>query len=456
LQKRNKKLITFGILVSLVLGQLSIASAQEAENYFPDVPVDYQFYASIQYFYEQEIIEGYPDGNFKPDQLVNRAEAVKVVLGAADIEIPDEAYAAIDFPDVNNTDWFFPYINEAYARSIVDGYPEGDFRPANSISLAETLKVILETHDIVVPEELEETLIYPDVPSDVWFSSYALYSKEKNLIEVLGDGKLHPEKEITRGELVEILYRIDQVLNNNEEPFNISTNWPAVSFPEHQFETKLPFTWRTLINEEEVVLWRQDTTNDQSSYQVVFPFSASIIFHLDRNEEGFSQNDYIKNLEETYRIDYGSYQKNIMTVAGYTTFELNVNYWQDDYFIFYPDNSILHIYTKRGWSDLTPQLEDEIEKVLENLTYITYNPTEVVEQNPEEFLAEIRELLLIEEQGQNIIDQFNDLITIETDTIGVGTGPIDYFYSETYDITLKYERSSDTMLDMMNGQTSAF
>ena len=45
---------------------------------------------------------------------------------------------------------------------------------------------------------------------------------------------------------------------------------------------------------------------------------------------------------------------------------------------------------------------------------------------------------------------------IETDTIGVGTGPVDYYYSTSLDVTLKYERSFDVLLDLRDGRTTAF
>ena len=51
---------------------------------------------------------------------------------------------------------------------------------------------------------------------------------------------------------------------------------------------------------------------------------------------------------------------------------------------------------------------------------------------------------------------FTDLKLFETDTIGIGTGPVDYYYSALYDTTLKYERSSDTLLAMKQGKTWAF
>ncbi|MBU0488531.1 MAG: hypothetical protein KKD31_11345, partial [Bacteroidetes bacterium] len=58
--------------------------------------------------------------------------------------------------------------------------------------------------------------------------------------------------------------------------------------------------------------------------------------------------------------------------------------------------------------------------------------------------------------GQDVLDLFEDLVLVETDAIGVGTGPVDYFYSPGGNITIKYERSFDVILDVEEDETTAF
>lgn len=123
----------------------------------------------------------------------------------------------------------------------------------------------------------------------------------------------------------------------------------------------------------------------------------------------------------------------------------------DDYYMFVPNNDVLHIYTAYGWSDLTDHLKLQIDKILENVEYI-----EPSSGGTEDVMTTARNQILVEGLGQATLDLFSDLVNIETDTIGVGTGPIDYFYSTSYDVTLKYERASDTVLAIQTGETSAF
>ena len=58
--------------------------------------------------------------------------------------------------------------------------------------------------------------------------------------------------------------------------------------------------------------------------------------------------------------------------------------------------------------------------------------------------------------GIETLKLFDDLKIIETDTIGVGTGPVDYYYSAKLNVTLKHERSFDVILDIEDGETSGF
>jgi hypothetical protein len=418
---------------------------------FPDVSGNSEYYAAIEYYFEKGVIEGYEDGTFRPNQEANRAEALKIILLGSEIE-GNEVEGFDIFPDVTLDDWFYPYVQKGYELEIVEGYEDETFKPHQILNVAETLKMVLRTRNNDGSDEYLEKPIYPDVTADLWYAPFALLAKDKNIIEPQDDGTLNAGRTITRGELIEIMYRTEMVWKNDSQPFDISTNWLVHKFPEYAFEAKLPFTWRLITNEDEIVFWRQDEINHQSSYEIPFPYSAEVVFHLDKNEDGLSAAAYEEQLEVVYKSDFGSYQKNSLTLAGYPTVEFNVSPVHDDFFVFYPENYVLHIYTSYGWSDLTPQLQLEIEKILDSVAYIEPN------DNPpsENLLSDVRNRILVEGIGQETLDLFNDLVNIETDTIGVGTGPVDYFYSETYDVTIKYERSTDTILDMQNGQTTAF
>ena len=55
----------------------------------------------------------------------------------------EETIEDITNKDVKENDWFYKYVKDLSSRGIVNGYPEGDFRPSNSLSCGEALKLIL-------------------------------------------------------------------------------------------------------------------------------------------------------------------------------------------------------------------------------------------------------------------------------------------------------------------------
>lgn len=93
------------------------------------------------------IVQGYADGEFKPDQPVNRAEALKMLILASQLSLPRDAASGsiLTFPDVTTDDWFRPTVDLAVAYDIVSGYPDGTFKPGNLITRAESAKIVWQT-----------------------------------------------------------------------------------------------------------------------------------------------------------------------------------------------------------------------------------------------------------------------------------------------------------------------
>lgn len=105
-----------------------------------------------------DIITGYDDGTFRPDQKVNRAEALKMLLTTARMDFDIDSSIDIlaqfglaenPFSDVSLSAWYAPYVLYAYSKGIVHGYGDGTFRPENTVIRAEFAKMITATNDLV-------------------------------------------------------------------------------------------------------------------------------------------------------------------------------------------------------------------------------------------------------------------------------------------------------------------
>jgi hypothetical protein len=88
-------------------------------------------------------INGYPDGTFKPEFPVTRAEFAKMVV--LTLSIPQATPATPSFSDLNPAEWYYGYVEGAVEHGLIKGYPDGTFQPQGNITLAEVLTVVLRT-----------------------------------------------------------------------------------------------------------------------------------------------------------------------------------------------------------------------------------------------------------------------------------------------------------------------
>lgn len=95
------------------------------------------------------VISGKAEGKFDPDAQITRAELVKIVINLFAISV-DENLPETSFTDVKNTDWYAPYVEAAKENNIVIGYSDKTFRPNQPISRVEALKILLEASELQV------------------------------------------------------------------------------------------------------------------------------------------------------------------------------------------------------------------------------------------------------------------------------------------------------------------
>lgn len=120
---------------------------------FLDVAVDSSYYDYIEAAYALNIVGGYTDANgertgfFGPDDSITRAATSKILANAFSIPIDTERESI--FPDVEKDAWFHDYVVSAYGQSIIDGYDNGYFGPADSVTRAQIAKLIINSKNPV-------------------------------------------------------------------------------------------------------------------------------------------------------------------------------------------------------------------------------------------------------------------------------------------------------------------
>ena len=108
------------------------------------------------------IASGYPDGTFRPEQPVSRAELVKLLSSYFEVSGGTAA-----FPDVAAGYWAAGVISFAAQQGWVSGYPDGTFRPDAPVGRAEAVKILNHALDRRAGER-PASLPFTDVPKDHW------------------------------------------------------------------------------------------------------------------------------------------------------------------------------------------------------------------------------------------------------------------------------------------------
>lgn len=191
--------------------------AKEKKTDFSDVKAGIWFESYLSSFVKRGIIEGYSDGSFQPSKTVNRAEMAKMVVKALDVKV--ESSDMQIFCDVNQNDWFQPYVLHLYFESIVEGYIGGTcankrlYNPSKEVTRAEAIKIILTMFDAEVePLGSGDQTGFTDVPTNHWAAAYIRTAFSKGIVNGYDDGTFQPTTPLTRAEFVKMLSEAEDVL----------------------------------------------------------------------------------------------------------------------------------------------------------------------------------------------------------------------------------------------------
>ena len=110
-------------------------------NTFPDVEFGDWFYDAVTALQAEGIINGMPDGTFAPNETVTRAQFATMIYRAMD-GASANAGTEVSFTDVNADFWAAEAIYACAAEGIITGYPDGSFKPNANITRAEMAVMI--------------------------------------------------------------------------------------------------------------------------------------------------------------------------------------------------------------------------------------------------------------------------------------------------------------------------
>ncbi len=233
---------------------------------FPDVRNDAPYFTAVEALKDWSVVSGFPDGTFKPENNVTRAEFLKMVFNSAGLVNPGlllrlEYNPSFTFPDVDENVWYARYISTAYAAGFVQGNTDGNFYPNRSVSKAEAYKMVVNLFEINENSEVHfpyfpsdqgdiQSLILTDISSNDWVYPFfrKLFTRNllQNAIPVVDPANyVQPNLPFHRSDLAELVFRAKVLMENTrEDMFSYGLyQSPYKTYTQKGFNFEVPENW---------------------------------------------------------------------------------------------------------------------------------------------------------------------------------------------------------------------
>ena len=206
----KKRILTCLLAVSL-LASLLTAPAAAADTKFSDVGDSYTS-SAVETLRLMGVLDGYGDGTFRPDAVLNRAQFCKMAVYAMDGSGELGRYSTVTiFPDVKPSHWASAYINMASKKGIISGYADGKFKPSQTVTAGQAVTILMRG------------LGYKDGDmGGVWPQSYMAEAQTSGLLKSTGITSAYAG--LTRAQAARLFFNLFEVRHGKGEAILFSYN----------------------------------------------------------------------------------------------------------------------------------------------------------------------------------------------------------------------------------------
>jgi len=190
------------------IAPIVIARPAQAQTSFYDVPSGYWAESFIQELARRDIIKGFPDGSFRPNDPVTRAQFAAMVSKAFN---PPVSRGAVNFVDVPSNYWAYGVVQRAYGTNFLSGYPGNIFQPEQNIPRVQAIVSLasgLGYNPTVSPENLLPQA-YDDVAAipSYAYSGVTAATQRQIVVNYPSVRRLNPNQIATRADVAAFIYQ---------------------------------------------------------------------------------------------------------------------------------------------------------------------------------------------------------------------------------------------------------
>lgn len=141
----NNKILI--VLGALVLAlSIPLSSVYAKTQPFPDVPATKHFAEAVNELAERNIIGGYPDGTFKPGNSITRGQAAAIIAKMTKLDTTNVKDPK--FKDVTTANGYYKAIAALAEKGVIKGYADGRFGPNDSITRAQVASILIKAFEL--------------------------------------------------------------------------------------------------------------------------------------------------------------------------------------------------------------------------------------------------------------------------------------------------------------------
>lgn len=269
-----KQFLIVVLSIALLAGNVPQASASAQSSVQTDDITGHYFESSIRTLIEKNVMSGYGEGIYKPNNAVTRSEFASLIVRAlmpGTVKAAD-ANLASQLTDLVPSAWYYSAVTRAVEMGIVGGYPDKTFQPEKEISRQEMAAMIMRA--------INTKSIYSEASTNIYQDTNSIHVSFRDSVQRLRflgimagtDNKFNPNASTTRGEVAAVLLRMINIMNTPEsvEPTITYTNYN--------------------ITLAEMIQKQMSVTPQTDKY---------------RNDKAFVSGDYIDNIREEGMKRYG-------------------------------------------------------------------------------------------------------------------------------------------------------
>ncbi|UOE76122.1 C40 family peptidase [Parageobacillus thermoglucosidasius] len=182
------------------IGAKRVLAYRLAPGQFQDVPPSHWAFDEVRTLSEQELVIGYEDSYFKPDEPITRAEVAAYLAEYLDLNLSDRS---VPFNDVPDDYWALGAIRAVQKQGIMNG-SNGKFHPEDTLTRAQLAAVLTRAFRLQPPAAAKS---FTDVPPSFWAFRDIQALAAAGITTGRTDGSFGPNDPVTRVQFAAFLYR---------------------------------------------------------------------------------------------------------------------------------------------------------------------------------------------------------------------------------------------------------